>query len=334
MNTYQEIVNSVQANILVPVTQLEEKNTLREKLDRELEEFFAKGGKPKVLAMGETEYRDGKVPVGRGNGKEKKKYTGVIQETPSELIVAKNKEIRKVKPKRVVVEKELVIDERIQALVKEQMAVLGELYSKFKYGDKSRFGLQCGISTATIDRARNGKKRISFERWELLKTFIENFKFSEKKEPKPSKKRTYKRSESPEALRRMKVIELRKDAEIKGLSVFQAPCKKHGWSDYYLHGKQPARCAKCRMDITKNHRELHKDAVQKDKDQRAKYNKDKVLEAVKDGKAIFTGLCVRCGYTDMKYSKTPNTIIGYTYRCLSCTRKAQIAYKERKNAKA
>ena len=333
MNTYQEIVNSVQANILVPVAQLEEKNTLREKLDRELEEFFAKGGKVKPLAMGETEYRDGKIPTRNKTKKTDEKYKGPILETPTEVIIAKNKAIRKEKPKRVVVEKELVINESIQALVKEQMTVLAELYSKFKYGDKNRFSLQCGIATATIDRARSGKKRISFERWEKIKLIINDFAFSDGKLRKP-RKRKYKRSESPEALRRMKVIELRKDAEIKGLSVFQAPCKKHGWSDYYLHGKQPARCAKCRMDITKNHRELHKDAVQKDKDQRAKYNKEKVLEAVKDGKAIFTGLCVRCGYTDMKYSKTPNTIIGYTYRCLSCTRKAQTAYKERKNAKA
>lgn len=286
-----------------------------------VEQFLARGGKINTLAMGYTAFPDGNIPMSPKPRKEK------ITETPKEVIEQKNKTIRKRAPIVKRDKRPALSSAQIEVLVAEQMKVLGELYENFKHGDKKRFIELCKIAPKTLDNAKSGHGRIGSERWNLMKQIIAEFKFSE---PKPKAKYKYKPNESPEAIRRNQVTAARKIAEANGESVFMAPCQHHGMTKYYLHGNQPPRCAECRLQVTKHHRELHKDAEQKDKDQRAKFNKDAVLKAVADGSDTFTGLCARCGYTTMKYSPSPNTIIGYTYRCIDCTRKAQTKYKESK----
>ena len=156
MNTYQEIVNSVQANILVPVTQLEEKNTLREKLDRELEEFFAKGGKPKVLAMGETEYRDGKVPMRSAQ----KKKDIVVVETPSEVIFEKNKVIKESKTKVVQKNKvkDLIAADLKKKRIGKQADALSEFYKKANKADYSNLASKIGLTTRQLRDATKSRE--------------------------------------------------------------------------------------------------------------------------------------------------------------------------------
>lgn len=284
-----------------------------------LDEFLARGGKINTLPMGYTAFPDGNIPV-----RPKPRKADII-ETPSAAIESRNENIRKaVKPKREPKPKASL--DQIRDLVKEQTQVLSEVYSKFFHGDKKRFCKLCGIGSKTLDNAKTGNGRIGQKRWDDVKLVIASFEYSK---PRPKQKR-YKPVESEEKSRRRKITAAKKEAEKNGQSVFMAPCKHHGMTKYYLHGKQSPRCAACRLAITKNQRELHKDAEQKCKDQRAALNKERLLEAVEKGEAVFTGLCVSCGYTDFKYSRSPNTIIGCTYRCITCTRASQIKYKAKK----
>lgn len=282
-----------------------------------LEEFLARGGEIKSLDMGYTAFPDGIIPMSPKPRKAK------IEETPKAVIEKKNKGIRQLKPRKVQENRHRIPVEQVRALVKEQMQVLAEFYERMVRGDKKRLCEICGIANKTLDNAKAGNGRIGLERWQEVKKVISEFEFGQ---PKVKSTSRYKPKVTEGSIRRNQVTAARKIAEANGQKVFMAPCKHHGMTKYYLHGNQYPRCAECRLLITKNKVRQNKDAEQTDREERAKYNRERTLEAVKNGQSIFTGLCVRCGYAEMKYCKTPNSIIGYTYRCLVCTRKAQIKY--------
>ena len=324
---HQQRIESVQAGKNITHAQIEAKRSLREQLDRDLKEFLAKGKNVEVLPMGFTHFKDGKVPMRATSKKEKQQHAEARVETPTEVILEKNKSIRKLK--NPVLKNSPAKVAKIQAIVIEQMNVIAEFYSKMHRGDKKRFCELCGITTKKLDNAKTGKGRIDEAHWRNIKAIMSGFVFTV---PKQKTKRRYKRSEAPEALRRAQVIAARIQAEKDGKSVFKAPCKIHGMSDYYLHGKQPARCAKCRMEITKHHREVHLDAAQKDRKQRAEFNLAEAAKAVESGAFEFIGLCVRCGNSKMRVFNSKKSKTGYGYRCEKCTVESQKRYSEKRKA--
>ena len=284
-----------------------------------VEQFLARGGQIKPLAMGYTAFPDGNIPM-----RPKPRKSDIV-ETPTAVIQEKNKTI---KTRKKIEPRPKIPDEQVKLQIAEQIEKLNEFFSKTFHGDKKRFCSLVGLTPKTIDNARCGHGRIGIEKWKEVKLIMADFVFSKSK---AKTKRSYKRRDPVEAERRNQVFEARTQAKENGETVFMAPCKHHGMTKFYLHGDQPPRCATCRMNNTKHLRNLHKDAEQKSKAERSEYNRAKVKEAASSGLKIFTGLCVRCGYTEMKYSKSPNTLNGYTYRCVECNKKTQALYKETRN---
>ena len=295
------------------------------KVTETVDQFLARGGQIKSLDMGYTAFPDGIIPMKPPRSRETKES----QAKKDEKIKEYNAKIPRVKKARVKPKKRIP-QEQIINLVAEQTTMLSDIYRKFKRGDKKRFCDLCGVVTKSMDNAKAGNGRFSADTWDRIKEQMKVFVFST---TTPKKKIKYKPKESPEYTRRLQVIEARKKAESDGVSVFTAPCKIHGMTDYYLHGKQPPRCAKCRMAITKHHREMHKDAKQKDRSERARINKERTIKAIAKNEINFTGLCVRCGYTEMKIYASKKDECGYSYRCVECTHQAQVKYNLTRNAK-
>lgn len=275
-----------------------------------VEQFLARGGQIKPLEMGYTAFPDGNIPM------KPKPRKSDIAETSTDAIQERNKAIRKYSPRLKIT------DETAKLQTAEQVEMLGEFFSKMFRGDKKRFCELVGLSPKTFDNAKAGCNRLGVDKWREAKLIMRDFVFSKPK----SRQRS-----SLETDRRKQVVEARKQAKANGDTVVMAPCKHHGMTKFYLHGDQPPRCATCRMNNTKHLRNLHKDAEQKSNAERSKFNIEKMREAVSEGLNIFIGLCVRCGYTEMKYSKSPNTLNGYTYRCVECNKKTQALYKETRN---
>ncbi len=291
-----------------------------------VEQFLARGGQITPLDMGYTAFPDGIIPMKPVRARETKE----TEAAKTQKIEERNKKIREQKNHEPRVRhKKRMSDEQVAEIVLEQKTMLSDFYKKIRHGDKKRFCEMVGVVTKSFDNAKSGKGRFGVETWARIKKHMNDFVCTE---AAPKKPRKYKPKETPESIRRLQVVAARKKAEQEGISVFKAPCRIHGMTDYYLHGKQPPRCAKCRMSITKHHREMHKDAEQKDRTERAKLNKERMIEALSKDQKVFTGLCVRCGYTDMKVYISKNEETGYSYRCVKCTYESQARYNLKRNA--
>ena len=275
-----------------------------------VEQFLARGGKINTLAMGYTVFPDGNIPM------RPKPRKSEIKETPSDVIQDRNKAIRKYSPRPKIA------DEKSKLQIDEQVEMLGEFFGKMFRGDKKRFCELVGLSPKTFDNAKAGCNRLGADKWREAKLIMRDFVFSKPK----SKQRS-----SLEADRRKQIMEAREKAKANGDTVFMAPCKHHGMTKFYLHGDQLPRCATCRMNNTRKRRDVLKNDDQKSKAERSKFNIEKMKDAVSRGLNVFSGLCGICGHAEMKYSKSPNTLNGYTYRCIECNRKNQALYKETRN---
>ena len=278
-----------------------------------VEQFLARGGQINELPMGYTEYPDGKLPAPK-----KPKKSDVV-ETPSIKIKERNKVIRKYFPRPKIP------DEKAKLQIDEQVKLLTEFFGEMKHGDKKRFIALTGLAVKTIANAKCGNCKIGVEKWLEIKSIMNDFVFSIPK-PKP-----YKLRNPAETERRNQVIKGKEQAILSGKNSFTAPCKHHGMTKFYIYGNQPPRCAECRYGNLKGRINAKKTDEQKARDERAKYNRDKTNEAVAKGLKTFIGLCANCGYTEMKYSNTPNTKNGRTYRCVECCKKRNTTYNAKRN---
>ena len=278
-----------------------------------VEQFLARGGEINELPMGHTEYPDGKLPAAK-----KPKKADII-ETPPIKIQEKNKVIREYSPRPKIP------NEKAKLQIDEQIKLLTEFFSKLKRGDKKRFITLTGLAVKTIANAKCGNCKIGVEKWKEIKLIIANFVFSKLK-PKP-----YKLRNPAETERRNQVIRAKDEAILGGENSFIAPCRHHGMTKFHIHGNQPPRCAECRYGNLKGRIDAKKTDEQKARDERTKYNRDKTDEAAANGLKTFIGLCVNHGYTEMKYSNTPNTRNGRTYRCVECCKKRNTTYNAKRN---
>ena len=278
-----------------------------------VEQFLARGRKINTLAMGYTVFPDGNIPM------RPKPRKSEIKETPSDVIQDRNKAIRKYSPRPKIA------DENAKLQTAEQVEMLGEFFGKMFRGDKKRFIALTGLTVKTIANAKCGNCKIGVEKWLEIKSIMNDFVFSIPK-PKP-----YKLRNPAETERRNQVIKGKEQAILSGKNSFTAPCKHHGMTKFYIYGNQPPRCAECRYGNLKGRINAKKTDEQKARDERAKYNRDKTNEAVAKGLKTFIGLCANCGYTEMKYSNTPNTKNGRTYRCVECCKKRNTTYNAKRN---
>lgn len=302
-------------------TGVKEKQGLRDKLNDEVEAFLKRGGKVKEIPIGYSSYRDGKVPM-RGitrGPKEKLEYDPSIQETPNEVIEARNNLIKG---------KKHPVDQRKRgkdiAKIGFQKKYLSELNKKFGPKDKENLCQIVGIQKSTFDNAKCGSSALSDETFQKLKYEASKFNFTK---PKPVKGFN-KFGISEKEVARKKSVNLAKNEAIKsGLNRFEAECSRHGFTTYSILGNGRALCLSCnRENIEKYRRKKTADIdLIRQRNNRELFNLTMSL-----GKTSFIGWCCNCGETEMRIRKNKGVLNNYF--CYACSLQSRKKYREKRKA--
>lgn len=173
----EQRISSVQLGKNITHAQIQAKRSLREQLDRDLEEFLANGREVEVLPRGFSNFKDGIVPQSTGRPA-MSKQDRIDRE---KAIEAKNQEIRDYKTARKE-QRRLEAKQKHDDQVKEQIAVMGRFISKFpSKEDFKRLAEMTGYQTRHLRDAAKGHTKLGCEKWDLTKKAISNFKVEVKR---------------------------------------------------------------------------------------------------------------------------------------------------------
>ena len=173
----EQRISSVQLGKNITHAQIEAKRSLREQLDRDLEEYLAKGSEVKVLPRGFSHFKNGIIPQGAANTI-RSEQDRIDRE---KAIEAKNQEIRDYKAARKE-QRRLEAKQKHDAQIKEQIAVMGRFISKFpSKEDFKRLAEMTGYQTRHLRDAAKGHTKLGCEKWDLTKKAISNFKVEVKR---------------------------------------------------------------------------------------------------------------------------------------------------------
>lgn len=169
----EQRIKSVQIGKNITHTNIVAKRSLREQLDRDLEDFLANGREVEVLPRGFSNFPNGVIPQSKGravaNDQER------IEREKS--IEAKNEEIRQYKA-AVKAQRKLAIKQKHEAQIKEQIEVLGRFLKKSKCeSDFQRLAEMAGYRTRHFRDAAKGHSKLADEKWALVKQLIKKFEF-------------------------------------------------------------------------------------------------------------------------------------------------------------
>ena len=168
----EQRISSVQLGKNITHAQIQAKRSLREQLDRDLEEFLANGREVEVLPRGFANFKDGIVPQSTGRPA-MSKQDRIDRE---KAIEAKNQEIRDYKAARKE-QRRLEAKQKHDAQIKEQIAVMGRFISKFpSKEDFKRLAEMTGYQTRHLRDAAKGHTKLDPSRWDFIKKAVKNFK--------------------------------------------------------------------------------------------------------------------------------------------------------------
>ena len=171
----QQRIASVQVGKNITHAQSMAKQNLREQLERDLEEYLAKGAAVKELPRGFSNFRDGILP--------KTAVKPVLNEQDridrEKAIEAKNQEIREYKA-AAIEQRKAKAKQKYDAQIKEQITVLGRFIGKSKNeNDFKRLAEMAGYRVRHFRDAAKGHTKLGCEKWDLVKKVISNFKFGD-----------------------------------------------------------------------------------------------------------------------------------------------------------
>ncbi|GEM_PF-3236395 len=168
----EQRITSIQMGKNVTHAQMEAKRSLRDQLERDLEEFFTRGGEVKKLDRGFTHFKNGILPAGAANAV-RSEQDRIDRE---KAIEAKNEEIRKHKA-ALKEQRRLASKQKVAAQMKEQAEVLGRFVSKYPTKeDFKRLSEIAGYQTRHLRDAARGHTKLAVDRWELVKKAVKTFK--------------------------------------------------------------------------------------------------------------------------------------------------------------
>lgn len=168
----EQRISSVQTGKNITHTNIVAKRSLREQLDRDLEEYLAKGSKVKELPRGFSHFKNGIIPQGAANAI-RSEQDRIDRE---KAIEAKNQEIRDYKA-ALKEKRRLEAKQKHDAQIKEQIAVLGRFVSKFPSKDDfQRLADMAGYRARHLRDAAKGHSKLGDEKWALIKKLVKGFK--------------------------------------------------------------------------------------------------------------------------------------------------------------
>ena len=219
----QQRIESVQAGRNTTHAQLEAKRSLREQLERDVENFLARGGEAQVLPIGFTHFKNGVIPQSKAQVISDKER--LDREKAIEL---KNQAIREYKA--AVREQK---KQQYEAQIQDQIAVMSKFESNLQNkSDFKRLAAMAGYHTQYLKDAAKGRRKLNAAKWDQIKKLVKSFEYSEKriakaiKKPTKSPKRKAPSAPSAESLRLKRLAEAKSEAIKNGEKSFIAECKK------------------------------------------------------------------------------------------------------------
>lgn len=171
----EQRIKSVQIGKNITHTNIVAKRSLREQLDRDLEEYLAKGSRVKELPRGFSHFKNGIIPLSASKPI-RSEQDRIDRE---KAIEAKNEEIRQYKV-AVKAQRKLAIKQKHEAQIKEQIEVLGRFLKKSKCeSDFQRLAEMAGYRTRHFRDAAKGHSKLADEKWALVKQLIKKFEFGD-----------------------------------------------------------------------------------------------------------------------------------------------------------
>ena len=170
----EQRIKSVQMGKTITHAQIQAKQNLREQLDRDLEEYLAKGSKVKELPRGFSNFKNGIIPQGAANAI-RSEQDRIDRE---KAIEAKNQEIRDYKAARKE-QRRLEAEQKFKSQTDEQIRVLGGFVQKSagNKNDFERLAEMAGYRVRHLRDAAKGHSKLGDEKWALIKKLIKGFKF-------------------------------------------------------------------------------------------------------------------------------------------------------------
>ena len=322
----QQRISAVQVGKNITHAQIMAKQNLREQLERDLEEFLAKGKKVEVLPRGFSHFKDGIVP----QSAVKPILNKQDRIDREKAIEAKNEEIRKYKA-AVREQKKQATRQRYDAQIQEQVAVMARFESKMQDKDDfKRLADMVGYQFRHLRNAARGHIKLGVEKWEQIKKLVATFEYSEKRAVKVDEKPKEKVSSVPEdeRLRLRRVAEAKNEALKSGKMEFIAECKKCGPTKFVFQVGGSAICSKCRSERVKRLKQekMTRDEVNalERKRERFSHNSELAKQTRLQGALYFDGLCEKCGLTEFRVVGK-----GRKYQCVHCSKASAQKYKKR-----
>ena len=322
----QQRIESVQAGRNTTHAQLEAKRSLREQLERGVENFLAGGGETQVLPIGFTYFKDGVIPQSKAQVISDKER--LDREKAIEL---KNQAIREYRL-AVKEQKKQETKRRYDAQIQEQVAVMARFESKMQDKDDfKRLADMVGYQFRHLRNAARGHIRLGAEKWEQIKKLVKSFEYSEKRAVKVAEKPKEKVSSVPEdeRSRLRRVAEAKSEAIKNGEKSFIAECKKCGPAKFILQAGGKVFCYPCHLAHVERlkQKRMTKEQVStlEQKRKRFTYNSELAEQTKLQGLRYFNGLCEKCGLAEFRIVGG-----GRKYHCVHCSKASAQKYKKSK----
>ena len=317
----QQRIESVQAGKNITHAQIEAKRSLREQLERDVENFLAEGGDTQVLPIGFTHFKDGVIPQSKAQVISDKKR--LDREKAIEL---KNQAIRE--HKLAVKEQK---KQQYEAQIQDQITVMSKFESKLQNkSDFKRLAAMAGYHPQYLKDAAKGRTKLNTAKWDQIKKLVKSFEYSEKriakaiKNPTKSPKR---KTPSAESLRLKRLAEAKSEAIKNGEKSFIAECKKCGPAKFILQAGSKVFCHPCHLSHVERlkQKRLTKEQVSslEQKRKRFTYNSELAEQTKLQGLRYFNGLCEKCGLTEFRIVGG-----GRKYHCVHCSKASAQKYKK------
>ncbi|MEG2263305.1 MAG: hypothetical protein RSA22_05810 [Acinetobacter sp.] len=320
----QQRIESVQAGKNITHAQIEAKRSLREQLERDVENFLAGGGETQVLPIGFTHFKDGVIPQSKAQVISDKER--LDREKAIEL---KNQAIREYK--LAVKEQKKQQDE---AQIQDQIAVMSKFESNLQNkSDFKRLAAMAGYHPQYLKDAAKGRTKLNTAKWDQIKKLVKSFEYSEKriakaiKKPTKSPKRKAPSAPSVESLRLKRLVEAKSEAIKNGEKSFIAECKKCGPAKFILQARGKVFCYPCHLAHVERlkQKRMTKEQVStlEQKRKRFTYNSELAEQTKLQGLRYFNGLCEKCGLTEFRIVGG-----GRKYHCVHCSKASAQKYKK------
>lgn len=296
----QQRIESVQAGKNITHAQIEAKRSLREQLERDVENFLAGGGETQVLPIGFTHFKDGVIPQSKAqviSGKER-----LDREKAIEL---KNQAIR---GHRAAVKEQK--KQQYEAQIQDQIAVMSKFESNLQNkSDFKRLAALAGYHPQYLKGAAKGRTKLNAAKWDQIKKLVKSFEYSEKRIAKAIKEPT------------------KSEAIKNGEKSFIAECKKCGPAKFILQAKSKVFCYPCHLAHVERlkQKRMTKEQVStlEQKRKRFTYNSELAEQTKLQGLRYFNGLCEKCGLTEFRIVGD-----GRKYHCAHCSKASAQKYKK------